>query len=122
MLTVRPDAPSDGICPNCRASLSASEAVVAFESDASDADGVTLVECPSCGSVVRPASPGPADDGIRVFRGRSAYALCATCGAPVTLVVPERSVVTDRHPDGVVNARCERCAGVTTVGFKRRGE
>ncbi|MDS0295766.1 hypothetical protein [Halogeometricum luteum] len=114
---MRPDASSDGVCPNCRASLSASNAVVRFESEDGD---LTLVECPACGAVVDPAPPDSADDGIRVSRGRSVRAPCATCGAPVTLVVPEHSVVTDRHPDGVVSARCDRCAGMTTVGFRRR--
>lgn len=114
---MRPDASSDGVCPNCRASLFSSDATLTFESGAGD---VTLVECPSCGEVVPPASPDGDDGSIRVSRGRSVYALCAICGAPVAFVVPERSVMTDRHPDGVVNARCERCAGVTAVGFKRR--
>lgn len=115
---MRPDASSDGACPNCRASLSSSDATLTFESDD---DGVTLVECPSCGEVVSPApSDDGGDDSIRVSRGRPVYALCTTCGAPVAFVVPERSEITDRRPDSVVSARCERCAGVTTVGFKRR--
>lgn len=113
---MRPDASSDGVCANCRASLSSADATLTFESGA---DGVTLVECPSCGEVVPPASPDGDHGSIRVSRGRSVHALCPTCGEPVAFVVPEGSVVTDRHPDGVVNARCERCAGVTAVGFKR---
>ncbi|ELZ27991.1 hypothetical protein C474_15859 [Halogeometricum pallidum JCM 14848] len=113
---MRPGASSDGVCPNCRASLSASDAVVRFESDGGD---LTLVECPACGEVVDPASFDPPDGGIRASRGRSVCAPCATCGAPVTLIVPERSVVTDRRPDGMVSAQCDRCTGVTTVGFRR---
>lgn len=113
---MRPGASSDGVCPDCRASLSPSNAVVRFESDDGD---LTLVECPACGEVVDPASFDPPDGDIRVFRRRSVGAPCATCGAPVTLIVPERSVVTDRHPDGVVSARCDCCTGITTVGFRR---
>ena len=118
---MRPHVSPDAVCPNCRATLASSEGVVKFESVA---DGtVTLVECPSCRAVVSPKqrTANAGRDPVYVSPGRRVNAHCDTCAATISLVIPEGAVVNDRRPDGVVHAKCDHCAGVTAVGFRRNG-